>query len=131
MTGPWRKGSDKYAGYLGTGYAASWYAAKQNAPVPMEATVRIGAAGEYTVWVRALIGGAHQDRALAVEIAAKRLAPTHADKGSKSGAFTWARAGRVKLPAGHAVLRIHPVGKHHATADAVLLVRDADWKPAQ
>ena len=131
MAGPWRKGSDKYMGFLGTGYAASWYAAKQSKPTPMEASVRIGAAGEYAVWVRALIGGTHQDRALAVEIAGKRMAPTHADRGPQGGAFTWAKAGRVKLPAGPAALRIHPVGKHHATADVVLLVRDADWKPGK
>ena len=130
MTGPWRKGNDKYAGYLGTGYAASWYAAKESTPAPMTASVRIAAAGEYTVWIRALVGGSHQDRALAVEIAGKRLAPTHAGKGPKGGAFVWAKAGRVKLPAAPAALRIHPVGKRHATADVLLLVPDADWKPA-
>ena len=33
--------------------------------------------------------------------------------------------------AGLAAMRIHPVGRRHATADAVLLVRDADWKPGR
>jgi hypothetical protein len=27
------------------------------------------------------------------------------------------------------VFRIHPVGKRHPTADAMLLTPDADWKP--
>jgi len=39
-------------------------------------------AGEYTVWVRALAGGAHQDRALAVEVAGQRLKPSHTAQGS-------------------------------------------------
>ncbi|NQU21025.1 MAG: hypothetical protein HQ567_07050 [Candidatus Nealsonbacteria bacterium] len=59
----------------------------------------------------------------------QRLEPTHTAKGSAEGTFLWERAGEMKLPVGAAVIRIHPVGKGHPTADAVLLAPDADWKP--
>jgi hypothetical protein len=29
------------------------------------------------------------------------------------------------------VIRIHPVGKRHPTADTILLTPDADWKPRE
>ena len=35
----------------------------------------------------------------------------------------------MKLPGAAAVIRNHPVGKRHPTADAILLTPDADWKP--
>ena len=129
MAGPWRIGSDRYTGFSGTGYAASYYAAVRPNPEPMTAKVHIPKAGEYTVWVRALVGGSHQDRALAVEVADQRLKPTHTTRGSAEGAFLWEQAGQTKLPGGVAVIRIHPVGKRHPTADAILLTPDADWKP--
>ncbi len=129
MAGPWRIGSDRYTGFSGTGYAASYYAAVQPNPEPMTAKVHVPKAGEYTVWVRALAGGSHQDRALAVEVADRRLEPTHTARGSAKGAFLWERAGEMKLPGGAAMIRIHPVGKGHPTADAILLAPDADWKP--
>jgi len=129
MKGPWRKGSDRYVGFLGQGYAASYYAATQAEPVPLKAGVRVHAAGEYAVWVRALVGGSHQDRALAVEIAGQRQPSTHTGQGPQSGAFVWQKAGVVKLPADAVDVLLHPVGKRHATADVILLVPSADWKP--
>jgi len=129
MAGPWRIGNDRYTGFSGTGYAASYYAAVRPNPEPMTAKVHIPKAGEYMVWVRALVGGSHQDRALAVGVADQRLEPTHTARGSAKGAFLWERAGEMKLPGGAAVIRIHPVGKCHPTADAILLTPDADWKP--
>jgi len=129
MEGPWRKGSDRYGDFLGQGYAASWYAAKDGEPLPIKSQVRIPAERQYTVWVRALVGGAHQDRALAVEIAGRRQPSTHAGKGPESGAFVWQKAGAVKLPLGAVDVLLHPVGKRHATADAILLVPSAEWKP--
>ena len=68
MAGPWRIGNDRYPGFSGTGYAASYYAAVCSAPDPLTAKVHVPKAGEYTVWVRALLGGSHQERALAVEL---------------------------------------------------------------
>jgi len=62
-------------------------------------------------------------------VSGQRLEPTHTAKGSAEGTFLWERAGEMKLPVGAAVIRIHPVGKGHPTADAVLLAPDADWKP--
>ncbi len=129
MTGPWRIGSDRYTGFSGTGYAASYYAAAAAEPDPMTASVRIPADGEYSVWVRALVGGQHQDRALAVEVASHRFEATHAGEGPPGGAFTWERAGSIRLPAGAVELKVHPVGKRHPTADAILLTPDAHWKP--
>ena len=64
-----------------------------------------------------------------MEVADQRLKPTHTARGSAKGAFLWERAGQTKLPGGAAVIRIHPVGKRHPTADAILLTPDADWKP--
>jgi hypothetical protein len=129
MAGPWRIGNDRYPGFSGSGYAASYYAAARPDPDPLTARVHVPKAGEYTVWVRALVGGSHQDRALAVEVADQRLEPTHTARGPAGGAFSWERAGKIKLPGGAAVIRVHPVGKGHPTADAVLLTPDADWKP--
>jgi hypothetical protein len=129
MAGPWRIGNDRYTGFSGTGYAASYYAAVRPTPEPMTAKVYVPKAGEYAVWVRALVGGSHQDRALAVEVAGQRLEPTHTARGSAKGGFLWERAGHMKLPRGTAEIRIHPVGKRHPTADAVLLTPDVDWKP--
>ncbi len=129
MTGPWRIGSDRYTGFSGTGYAASYYAAAAAEPDPMTASVRIPADGEYSVWVRSLVGGTHQDRALAVELASRRLEPTHAGEGPPGGAFIWERVGSIRLSAGTVELKLHPVGKQHPTADAVLLTPDAHWKP--
>ncbi len=129
MSGPWRIGSDRYTGFSGTGYAASYYAAATAEPDPMTASVRIPADGEYSVWVRALVGGEHQDRALAVQVASRRFEATHAGEGPGDGAFTWERAGSIRLPAGAVELKIHPVGKRHPAADAILLTPDAYWKP--
>jgi hypothetical protein len=95
----------------------------------MNAKVHVPRVGEYAVWVRALVGGSHQDRALAVEISGQRLPPTHAGQGPKTGAFVWQKAGVVKLSADAVDVRLHPVGKRHATADAILLVPDSEWKP--
>ena len=131
MAGPWRIGNDRYAGFLGTGYAASWYAAGAADPTPLTGTLQMPTGGEYTVWVRALLGGAHQDRALAVEVAGRRLEPTHAGKGPSAGAFSWEHAGRVQLSAGAVEIRVHPVGKGHPTADALVLAPDANWKPRE
>jgi len=61
MEGPWRKGSDRYGAFLGQGYAASWYAAKDSEPLPVKSRVPIPAKRRYSVWVRALVGGAHWD----------------------------------------------------------------------
>jgi hypothetical protein len=129
MDGPWRKGSDRYSDFLGQGYAASWYAAKGREPLPMKCKVRVPAERQYSVWIRALVGGAHQDRALAVEIAGKRQPSTHAKQGPESGAFVWQKAGVVKLPAGAVDVLLYPVGQRHATADTILLVPDLEWKP--
>jgi hypothetical protein len=129
MTGPWRIGSDRYAGFSGTGYAASYYAAVAAEPDPMTASVRIPVDGEYSVWVRALVGGGHQDRALAVEVASRRFEATHAGEGPTGGAFTWERAGSIRLPAGAVELKVHPVGKRHPVADVVILSPNADWQP--
>jgi hypothetical protein len=138
MTGPWRTLPDdnaskafskKHEGFLGTGYKVSNYAQASSKPSPIVTRVQIPARGEYTVWVRALVGGAEQDRALAVEIAGKRLAPTHVGTAPEQGAFTWERSSRMELSTGSVELKIHPVGKYHPTADAVVLVPDANWKP--
>jgi hypothetical protein len=129
MKGPWRIGTEKYSDFKGTGYAASFYAQVDPEPSPMTLEVKASIAGEYTVWTRALIGGAHQDRALAVEVAGQRLKPTHKGQGPKEGAFTWERAGTVRLNAGDIVLKVHPVGRHHPAADAIVLTPDANWQP--
>jgi len=129
MAGPWRKGNDRYTGFSGTGYAASYYAAVAAEPDPMTASVRIPVDGEYSVWVRALVGGGHQDRALAVEVASRRFEATHAGEGPPGGAFTWERAGSIRLPAGAVELKVHPVGKRHPVADVVILSPNADWQP--
>jgi len=129
MQGPWRIGTDKYTDFEGTGFAASPYALAAFEPVPMATSVQVKDAGNYTVWVRALKGGAHQDRALAVEVAGKRLKPTHKGNGPKEGAFFWEKAGIVKLNAGSVEFKIHPVGKRHSCADAIVLTPDANWKP--
>ena len=125
----WRIGNDRYTGFSGTGYAASYYAAVRPNPEPMTAKVHVPEAGQYTVWVRALVGGSHQDRALALEVAGQRFKPTHTVRGPAEGAFLWERAGEMKLPGGATVIRIHPGGKGHPTADAILLAPDAEWKP--
>jgi hypothetical protein len=95
----------------------------------MLARVEMPRAGRFTVAVRALKGGAHQDRALTVEVAGKRLKTTHEGEGPENGAYSWMEAGEVELPAGFVTIKIHPVGKGHPTADAILLTPDADWKP--
>lgn len=69
--------------------------------------------------VRALKRGAHQDRALAVEINGKRMKTTHPGQGPAKGEYTWEEAGSVQLPAGDVDLKIHPVGKRHPTLDAI------------
>lgn len=129
MRGPWRVGMDKYKGFQGAGYAASPYALGASEPTPLSASTEVGAEGTYSIWVRALKGGAHQDRALAVELAGHRLPPTHTDQGPQAGAYSWEYAGYVELPAGITEIRIHPVGKRHPTADAVVLSPNADWRP--
>ena len=129
MGEPWRVGNDRYTASSGTGYVASYYAAVRPNAEPMTTKVHSPKAGKYTVWVRALVGGLHQDRALAVEVADQRLEPTHTARASADGEFLWERAGEVRLPGGASVIRICPVGKRHSTADTILLTPDADWKP--
>jgi len=87
----------------------------------MLARVTIQNAGRYTVSVRALKGGAHQDRALAVEVAGKRLKTTHVGEGPAAGAYSWEEAGNVTLPAGITEIKLLPVGKRHPCADVILL----------
>ena len=64
MAGDWRVGNDRYAGFEGSGYAA----ALQDATTPMTARIKLDTSMTCTVSVRALKGGDHQDRALAVEV---------------------------------------------------------------
>ncbi len=64
-----------------------------------------------------------------MEVAGQRIEPTHTTRGSAERAFLWERAGEMKLPGEAALIHIHPVGKGHPTADAILLTPDADWKP--
>jgi hypothetical protein len=121
MDGPWRLHSDKYAGFDGDAYAASPYALQAPDPEPMEGRLEIPFAGRFTVYVRALKGGAHQDRALQVEVAGNRLEPTHTGQGPEGGfSWEWQKAGTVDLPAGIVEFRIHPVGRTFPTADAIV-----------
>lgn len=126
MAGPWRIGTKKYTGFEGTGYASSPYSLGVDKPLPMEARVKVKEAGAYTVSMRALKGGAHQDRALAVEVAGKRLKTTHAGEGPKAGAYSWEEAGVVELPTGITDIKLIPVGKAHPTADVILLTPVAE-----
>ncbi len=133
MQGPCRIGTEKYDGFEGTGYAAAY----QDATEPMTARIKLDAVMECTVSVRALKGGAHQDRALAVEINGKRLKTTHQGEGPAEGKYTWEEAGVVTLSAGVTEIKLLPVGKRHPCADVILLtpvagagLRFLDQRPA-
>ena len=130
MKGPWKTDDYKYKGYRGESYAASPYSLAASEPIPMVANIEIEREGDYSVWVRALKGGSHQDRALNVEVAGDRLQPTHVGKGPAGGEFSWEKAGTIKLAAGAIELKVHPVGKRHPTADAIVLTQNPDWDPA-
>ena len=83
MVGPWKTGTAKYPGFEGKGYVVP---VKLNEKKPMHARVKLHADAEYEVSVRSLIGGAHPDRTVVVEINGKKLRPTHASKGDAKGA---------------------------------------------
>jgi polygalacturonase len=122
MEGPWKHQSDKYKGFQGSAYSSSPYSLGDSTPTPLQGLVQVETAGKYTLSVRALKGGSHQDRALAVEVNGKRLNTTHQGNGPAEGEYSWEEAGVVDLPAGNVNLKIHPVGKRHPTADAIKLI---------
>ena len=113
----WEPGT-KYPGFEGTGYAAP---PKPGETSPLTARIEVDAEQTFTVSVRALKGGAHQDRALAVEVGGKRLKTTHEGEGPADGAYSWEDAGTVTLPAGKHKIKVIPIGKAHPTPDVIML----------
>jgi hypothetical protein len=113
----WATGTN-YPGFEGTGFAA---AAQAGETSPLVARIKLDAERTFTVSVRALKGGAHKDRAIAVEIGGKRLDPIHQGEGPAAGAFTWEDAGVATLPAGAHEIKVIPVGKMHPSPDVILL----------
>jgi len=113
----WETGT-KYPGFEGTGYTAP---PKPGETSPLTARIKLDAGQTFTVSVRALKGGAHQDRALAVQIEDKRLKTTHQGDGPADGAYSWEEAGTVTLAAGEHEIKVIPVGKTHPTPDVILL----------
>lgn len=113
----WEPGT-KYPGFEGTGYSAP---PKPGETSPLTARIKLDAEQRFKVSVRALKGGAHQDRALAVAIDGKRLKTTHQGEGTTVGAYSWEDAGVVTLPAGTHEIKVIPVGKTHPTPDVIML----------
>ncbi|MBT3191528.1 MAG: hypothetical protein HN341_03130, partial [Verrucomicrobia bacterium] len=116
MVGNWKAGT-QYPGFEGACYVAAPAISSE----PMTGRVKVSQASMYSISIRALKGGAHQDRALAVEINGKRLKTTHQGEGPSKGAFSWEEAGKVNLAEGKVVVKIYPVGKGHPTADVIML----------
>ena len=121
MVGLWKAGT-KYRGFEGAGYVA----APARSSDPISGRIKLSQDSRYTVSVRGLKGGAHQDRALAVEVNGKRLKTTHQGEGPKAGAYSWEEAGTIKLPAGNVEIKVYPVGKAHPTADVIMLTPTED-----
>jgi len=113
----WQPGT-KYPGFEGSGYMSP---PKPGETAPLLARIKLDAAQKLTVSVRALKGGAHQDRALAVDINGKRLKTTHQGEGPAQGEYTWEEAGVVTLPIGVTQIKVYPLGKRHPTADVIVL----------
>ena len=122
MSGPWKRLMSKYSGFQGSGYAASLYAHGAAKPEPLSARIKVENPGVYIVSIRALLGGDHQDRALAVEVNGNRLKTTHQGEGPPSGEWTWDDAGTVELTTGVNEIKVYPVGKGHPAADVILLM---------
>ncbi len=113
----WKSGT-KYAGFEGEGYLSP---PAPDEKAPATARIKVDAAMKCMVTVRALKGGAHQDRALAVEVNGQRLKTTHQGEGAKAGEYSWEEAGVVALPAGITEIKLIPVGMRHPAADVILL----------
>ena len=123
MLGPWKVGTAKYGDFEGWGYITPTQAGETK---PITARIKNDASMECMVSVRALKGGAHQDRALAIEVNGKRLKTTHQGKGPAKGEYTWEEAGVVELPAGVVEVKLYPIGKKHPCADTILLTPHTD-----
>jgi len=108
----------KYPGFEGKGYSAARLPGETS---PLVARIKTDAPMAYDLSVRALKGGDHQDRALAVEVNGKRLKTTHRGEGPADGAYSWEDAGVVTLPAGKHEIKVIPVGKAHPTLDVIML----------
>ncbi len=118
----WTRGT-KYPGFEGEGYSSP---PSKYETLPLLARIKIDSPMTYTVLVRAMKGGAHQDRALAVEVNGKRLKTTHQGEGAKAGEYSWEEAGVVALPAGITEIKLIPVGMRHPTADVIRLTPVAE-----
>jgi len=116
LVGRWKAGT-KYRGFEGAGYVA----APARSSEPISGRIKLSQDSKYTVSVRALKGGAHQDRALVVEINGKRLKTTHEGHGPAAGAYSWEEAGIIKLPVGVVDIKVYPVGKAHPTVDSIMI----------
>ena len=113
----WKSGTN-YSGFEGSGYLSPPALDEQ---APATARIKVDAAMNCKVSVRALKGGAHQERALAVEVNGKRLKTTHEGTGPAAGAYSWEDAGVVSLPVGISEIKVLPIGKTHPTPDVIML----------
>ena len=119
----WKTGAAKYSDFEGSGYIAPEKAGETS---PLIGRFKVDSGMKCKVSVRALKGGAHQDRALAVEVADKRLKTTHQGHGPAAGEFIWEEAGTVTLSSGIVEIKLRPVGKRHPCVDAIMLTPDTD-----
>ena len=115
--GHWNTGT-KYAGFEGSGYVSP---PGQGETSPLVARIKVDAPQKFMASVRALKGGAHQDRALALEVNGKRLKTTHEGPGPAAGSYSWEDAGVVELPAGISELKVLPTGKMFPSPDVIML----------
>lgn len=113
----WKSGT-KYSGFEGSGYLSP---PAPDEKAPATARIKVDAAMKCMVSVRAMKGGAHQDRALAVEVNGQRLKTTHQGEGPDTGEYSWEEAGSVALPAGITEIKLIPVGKRHPSVDVIIL----------
>jgi len=117
MVGPWKTGTAKYTGFEGKSYVVP---ENLNEKRPMHGRVKLHADSEYEVTVRSLIGGAHSDRTVVVEVNGKKLKPTHTGKGDRKGKYVFESAGKLKLPAGPVDVKIYSTAKSLPVVDLIM-----------
>jgi hypothetical protein len=128
MQGTWVQ-QQNYPGYLGDWFRASEDGAKNRGPLDLE--VGLARAGQYSVWVHALIGGATPDRALATRMNGLLFPASHGEAGPAAGQFTWHKVGEVDLPRGIATVSVQATGRGYAGLDAIVLTQEARWQPPE
>ena len=126
MPGSWAR-RQNYPGCLGEWFRSPEDEFQKQSALGLE--LGLARAGQYHVWVHALIGGLAPDRALVTGLNQLTFPESHGEADPAAGKFVWHEVGEAEMPGGIASLTIRATGGGSAGLDAVVLTQDPAWQP--